>query len=177
MMCRASVVLCLICLCGCTRSNPPLTAALQGLAGSQDPAIMFLVQGGSAEAIAPSGKIVGTMTMPGGQQEMSLDGTCLAWLPISSNPVYLGGTGEPTAFVMDAPGATRQVRINAAGASMISPSARCAHLALRVEDSNLRGQLIVIDSDTSGREVDLTALLTAFGLQKAQRIPAFVRRN
>jgi hypothetical protein len=168
---RTLIILGVVCVCACTRKNPPLTAALQEVAGRQDLAIIYLASSATVKALTLNGKIAGTLKLPAATaQEISPDGTCLAWLSLSSTPVAYGGTGEPVAFITDAPGTTRQIKINAGGAWAISPSARCERLALEVEDPNLNLCLIVIDSATGGHEMDLTALVTTFSLGQAQRI-------
>ncbi|HEY1754091.1 MAG TPA: hypothetical protein VGG72_01750 [Bryobacteraceae bacterium] len=156
----------------CTRSNPPLTPALEELARRQDLAIILLLASTNQEALTLDWKSAGHLKLSGAPmtQDLSPDGSCLAWLSLSSIPVVNGGAGKPVAFITDAPGSKKEIKINAGGASVISASARCDRLALIVEDSNFSLRLIVIDSATGGSELDLTPLIPSFNLAKARRI-------
>ena len=135
----------------CTRGDPKLTPALQELARQQDLAIIMLFNSPVEEARTLDLKVAGRLKLPEppAVQEISPDGTCLAWL--NSFPPANGAPGEPVAFTMDTPGSVHRVEFSPGGAYSIAPSARCERLALRTQGPNYSLRLIVIDVASGGR--------------------------
>jgi len=123
------------------------------------------------EARSVMGAEVGQLILPDRPywRSTSVDGTWVAWVPLSSLP-YPFGVGHPLILFADDPRSTRTLRFKGLCANQVAVSSKAAHAALVVvlDEAGTR-RLLVLNSATAEVETDVTELVTRFSLAEVYR--------